>query len=99
MWVLVDESLAVPESAARLERFFDLRIGIENTHPAKKPDIVKKMPRRSDWRVDLETVPHAGVEVVGAVAWCRVDSPGAGVEGHVFAQHAQGLARVKRMLE
>src|SRR5215813_8179347 len=99
MWILMDERLAMPQPAARLERFFDLRIGIEDTHPAKQLDIVEKMSRRADWRVDVETVPHAGVEVVGAVAWRRMNRSRAGIERHVLAQHAQGFPRVKRMLE
>ena len=97
--VLVRERLAMPEPAALLQRLLDLRVRVEHALPPNSSTVSRKCPRRSDRRVDLEPVLHAGVEVVGAVAGRRVHRAGAGVERHVVAEHAERVARVERMPE
>ena len=97
--ILVRERLAVPQPAALLQRLVHLRVGVEHALAAEQLHGVEEMPGRSDRRVDLEAVLHAGVEVVRAVPGRRVHGAGARFERHVLAEHAERRARVERVLE
>ena len=57
------------------------------------------MAARTDRRVDLEAVLHAGVEVVRAVAGRGVDDAGALLERDVVGQHGKRVAVVQRVPE
>src|SRR5205823_6933064 len=78
MRVRVGERLAMPQASAFLEGVLDLRVRVEDALPAEELDGVEEMSRRSDRRVNLESVLHAGVEVVGAVPRRSVDGACAG---------------------
>ena len=67
--------------------------------PPNSSTVSRKCPAGPIGRVDLEAVPHAGVEVVGAVTGRRVDGAGAGVERDVVGEHAERIALVERMPE
>ncbi len=97
--VLMRERLAMPEPAAFLQRLFDLRVRVEHTLAAEELDVLVEVPARSDRRVDLEAVAQARVEVVRAVAGRRVNRASARVERDVLAEHADGIALIKRMAE
>ena len=61
------ERLAMPQSSALLQRRLDVRVRVEHPLTGEQLDRVEEMAAGSDRRVDLEAIPHAGVEVVGAV--------------------------------
>ena len=63
----------MPEPAALLQRFLDVRVRVEHALAAEQLDRVEEVAARADRRVDLEPVLHAGVEVVAAVAGRGVD--------------------------
>ena len=77
----------------------DVRVRVEDPLAAEQADGVEKMPARTDRRVNLQPVLHAGVEVVGAVTGRRVHRAGAGIERDVVAEHRHRIAVVKRMTE
>ena len=85
----VRERLAVPQLAALLQRRLDVRVRVEHALAAEQLHRVEEVSGRPDRRVDLQAVPHAGVEVVGAVARRGVHGAGAGLERHVVAEHAE----------
>ena len=87
------------EPAALGERRLDDRVGLEHLEAGHKTDIGKKPAVAADGRVELEAVPHAGGEVVGAMARRRVDGARALFERDVGRQHAQRLALVERVDE
>ena len=89
----------MPEPVARLERFLDLGVGVEDPLPAEELHRVEEMAAGSDGRVDLEPVLHAGREVVAAVARGGVHRAGALLERDVVGQHAERIAGVQRMAE
>jgi len=97
--IRVLDALAVPEPAARRERLLDLRIGVEHALAAEELHGFEEVASRSDRRVDLETVLHAGEEVVGPVTGRRVDGAGALLERHVVAEHGQRVALIERVTE
>ncbi len=99
MRVLMRERFPMPQASALRERLDDLRVGIEHALAAEQLHGFEEVPGRSDRRVDLESVLHAGVEVVGAVTRRSVDGPGARVERDVVTEHAERRPRVERMLE
>ena len=55
----VVERLAVPQPAARGQRFLDLRVGVEHAQAAEERDLVEEVPARAHRRVDVEAVAHA----------------------------------------
>src|SRR5204862_3379490 len=67
VWVWMRERLAVPELPALVERRHDVRVRVEDALPAEQLHRVEKVAGRSDGRIDLQPVLHAGGEVVGAV--------------------------------
>src|SRR5262249_12015867 len=87
------------ETAALLERRLDRGIRVEDALPAEPLDGLEKMPGRTDRRVDLEPVFHAGGEVVAAVPGSRVHGAGALFERHVVGEHAERVTGVERMAE
>src|SRR4051794_11907782 len=93
------ERFAVPQSRALVERLRHIRVRVEDALATEELDRIEKMSRGSDRSIDLESVFHAGLEVVGAVAWSCVHRAGAGVERNVRAEHTERHARVERMLE
>ena len=97
--VLVRESLAVPEQAPLVQRVLHLRVGVEHPHSSDNRHRVQEVPGGPDWRVDLEAVLHAGIEVVGPVAGRGVHGARSGLERHVFAQDTKRVAGVQRMTE
>ncbi len=97
--ILMRERLAMPEAPPLLERRLDVRVRIEHALPAEQLHGIEEMAARSDRRVDLEAVFHAGGEVVTAVAGRGVHDAGPGLERHVLRQHADRWTRVQRMLE
>src|SRR5207249_3018195 len=60
--------------------------------PGEALDLWQEAAGRVDRAVDVEAIADAGEVVVPAVARSRVHHAGAGVEGHVIAQHAGGVA-------
>ena len=54
---------------------FDVRVGVEHALAAEQLDVSEEVPARSDRRVDLQAVLHAGLEVVAAVARARCGRP------------------------
>src|SRR4051794_33572149 len=99
MRVLMRERFAVPQAASLFQRLLDFGIGVEYTQTAEQLHVVQKMSRRPDRSVDFKTVPHAGVEVVGAVPRRRVYRAGAGIQRDVVAEHTERGPRVERMLK
>ena len=82
-----------------MQRLFDLRVGVEDALAAEQLHGVEEVAARADGRVDLEAVPLAGQEVVGAVAGRGVDDTRALLERDVIAEHANRVAVVERMAE
>ena len=97
--ILVRERLAMPQPSSFLQRIGDVRVRVEHALAAEQFHRVEEMSRRSDRRVDLQPVLHAGREVVGAVAGRGVDGARSRLERDVLAQHAERRARVQRMLK
>src|SRR5215471_8255290 len=93
------ERLPVPQTASLFERLFDIWIRVEHALAAEQLDVFVEVARRSDRRVNLEAVFHAGVEVVRAMPGCRMDRTGAGIERDVVAEHADGITLIQRMPE
>jgi hypothetical protein len=89
----------MPEPAALFERLLDLGVRIEYALAGEQLHRVEEVSGGSDRRVDVEPIFHAGIEVVGAVTRCRMHRAGAGLERHVLAKDAEGVARVQRVLE
>ena len=75
------------------------RIGVEHALAAEELDRLEEVAARSDRRVDLEPVLHAGGEVVAAMARRGVHGAGALLERDVLREHADRIARVERMLK
>ena len=71
--ILVRERLPVPQAAALLERRLDVGVRVEDPLAAKQFNGLEEVPGRADRGVDIEAVPHPGVEVVDAVARRGVD--------------------------
>ena len=90
---------AVPEPAALVQRLLDVRVGVEHALAAEQLDGVEEVPARTDRRVDVEAVLHAGQEVVGAMAGRGVDGARALLERDVVGEHADRIALVERMPE
>ena len=59
----------------RLERFFDLRVGVEHAQAAEQFHGVEEVPCWSDGRVDIEAVALPRAEVVRAVAGAVCTTP------------------------
>ena len=91
------EILAMPETTAFLERRFDLRICFVDLLTRKELDRLDEVSSGVERRVDLESVLDAGMVVVGAVTWSRVDHAGSGFQRHVGAKHAERVARIERV--
>src|SRR6185295_17665552 len=66
--ILMREGLAMPQSAALLERLLNAWVGVEDPHSAEQLDGVEKMSGRTDWRVDVKAVAAAGAEVVSPMS-------------------------------
>ncbi len=97
--VLVGQPLAVPETPTLLERLLDVRVRVEHALAREHLDRVQEVPARAHRGIDVKAVTDAGIEVVRAVAWRRVDGARAGVERHVVSQHAERHPRVERVQE
>jgi hypothetical protein len=93
------QRFAVPQSPALLQRSLDIRVGVKHALAAEQSHGIEKVPARTDGRVDLEPVLHAGVEVVSPVARRRVHRAGAGFERDVAAKNAERIAVVQRVTE
>ena len=85
MRVLVREIRAMQQSAAFLERLFNAGIRVEHPLPGEQLDRVEEMAAGADRRVDLETVPLARGEVVGAMSGRGVHRARSRVERDVVA--------------
>src|SRR5690606_27501290 len=81
--ILVRDRVAVPQPAALVQRLLDVRIGVEDTLAREQADAVEEMSAGADGRVDVEPVPDAREEVVGAMSRRRVDGARALLERDV----------------
>src|SRR5436309_4563320 len=95
----MQERFAMPQPAARLQRLFNLRVGVEYPHAAEQLDVIEEMARGTHRRIDLETVPHPGIEIVGSVSWSGVHRPRAGIERDVVPEYPHRIARIQWMAE
>ena len=99
MRVLVLERLAMPQTAALLQRFFDLRVRVEYALAGKHFDRVQEPAARSDRRVNIQPVTLPRVEVIRAMPGRRVHRPGPRLERDVIAQHGERRTGIERMPE
>ena len=97
--VLVRERGAMPQAAALLEGFLDIRVRVEHALARKQADRIVEMPAGPHRRVDIEAVLEPRGEVVGSVARSGVHCARPGVERHVAGQHADRIAVVERVAE
>src|SRR5712691_9752440 len=77
------ERFAVPETAARRQRLFDLGVGVEYPLPAEETDSLEEVSTGIDRSVDVETVFPAGQKIVRAVPGGRVHRTSTLLERHV----------------
>src|SRR5262245_7825375 len=91
--------LAMPETAALLQRRLDVRVRVEHTLTPEELDVLVEVPARPDGGIDFEAVANTGIEVVCAVARRSMNGPSTGVERDVFAEDADRIAVVERMAE
>ena len=89
----------VPQKSRSEERFLHLGVRLEHLEAGEQLNIISKSSTGSDGGVDVETVRYAGVEVVRAVTWRRVNRPGALFERHVISQHRNRVTVVQRVSE
>ena len=99
MRVLVRERVVVPQASAVVEGLDDGGVRLEHLLAREQAHIVGESAVGSDRRVDLQAVLAAGQEVVGAMAGRGVHGPGALLERHVIAQHAERVAVVQAVRE
>src|SRR6185436_16070310 len=89
----------MPQPPALLQRFGNLRVGVEDTLAAEELHGIEEVAGRADRRVDLEAVAHAGFEVVRAVPRRGMHRARAGFERDVVPEHTGRRPRVERVLE
>ena len=99
MRIGVLDLLQAKQHAARLQQIDDQRIRLEDLLAVVFRQAVAQDAGVIDIGVQIESVLHAGVEVVSAVGGSGVDRAGSGVERNVIAEHAEDAAIQKRMGE
>ncbi len=90
---------AVPQAPALSERGLDDRIRLEDLEAADDAGVAREPAIHADRGVDVEAVPHAGIEVVRAVAWCGMHRARPLLERDVFSEDAERIAVVEGVSE
>src|SRR3982750_2514590 len=95
--IRVLERLAVPQTSALFQGFFDSRIRVEHALPIEKFDRLEKVATWTNWRINLEPVFDAGKEVVAPVSGSCMHRARSSIKRHVVREHADRVAGVQRM--
>ena len=84
--------LEAQQHAAALEQLDDRRVGLEDLLAFVFRQAVAQDAGVIDIAAQADAVLHARIKVVGAVRGSGVDRAGAGVHGHIIAEHAEHFA-------
>src|SRR5262245_987902 len=99
MRVLMRKIRSMQQTAALFECLLDAGVGVEHALSGKELHALEEMATRSNRRIDVETIPLPGEEVVGAVTRRSVNGAGTRVERDVVCENRDRIPSVQRMAE